>query len=106
MDATLTLKDRIQLNFILPQEDNFESLILREEVLESVKIDSKDIKKYKIKTSDDGNILFEIKDKDNKFIYKFTESQSNYIGEKLVELSDKKKLNSDLLSLYKLFCKR
>lgn len=101
MKLTIKLIDRIQLNFILPLEDSFENLLIRDEILEKIKISSKEVELYNIETLKDGQIKFNIKEEKDAFEYEFNESEKNYIKENLIKLSETKKLHVSLLSIYK-----
>lgn len=101
--SKIKLQDRVHLSFILPQEDSFERLILREEITDKVKITAKEVEEYDIKTLENGAISWKIEDKDNAFDYEFSESEKNYLSSILVELSEEKKLNANMMDMYKTF---
>ena len=49
MEVELTLGDRINIANILPAKDSYERLILRQDILDMVKINSQEVDKYEIK---------------------------------------------------------
>lgn len=96
-----TLSDRINIVQILPQKDNFERLIIREEILDMVKITSAEIEKHQIQTSDAGGVSW--KDNGASWDYDFNGTQANYLRDNLKNLSEKKELDAALINIYKIF---
>lgn len=96
----LKIGDRIQLQNILPGEDAFERLLMREIILKKVKINEKEISTHNLRT-EGGSIMWE--KSDISYSYEFDENEREYVKGCLKELSDKKKLTADALGLYKTF---
>ena len=99
--AVFTIAERISIVQVMPEKDNFEGLIIREEIINKVKITSDEIEAHNIETDKNGGISWQ--DNGVTFNYDFNMPQINYLRENLRELSEKKELNAALLNIYKIF---
>ena len=99
----MKILERILLWTILPVEANFEDLICIEDIRKKINVTQEEIKKHKIRTNEKTwNIQWDDK-KDKWKKVDFTESETRIIKESLKKLNDEKKLNSNMITLYKQF---
>lgn len=99
----IKLLDRIILINLLPQEGKFESLIIREELIEKLQLTQDELEKYKIKTNEDNHLIWE--DTKDEFEYEFTTLETNAIKDQLKKLNKEEKLTAGHMNIYKLFIK-
>ena len=98
----LKIGDRIGLTNVLPEEDTFERLVLRESILKKVSITVDELAKYQIKTdAESGSINWN--NAKASFEYEFSKSEIDYIRDLLKSLGDSGKLRSMMLDLYREF---
>ena len=105
---TLSLKERISLSGILPQEGDYSFLIVKRDILKKIAVSQDELKKFEIKTvqgeKGQGSFLtWNAKGEKEKFNYSFTDLEKNELKLALKKLSDDKKLTEDLLGLYEIF---
>ena len=98
--VNFSIAERISILNIMPDKDNFERLIIREEILEKVKLKINEIDKYDIQTTEKGITW---NDDGATFGYTFNKTESNYIRDNLKKLSEENKLEAGLLRIYKTF---
>lgn len=101
MKVKLTLEDRILLPVMLPTQASYTDLLLRNEIMKLVELNSAEVEQFKVK-QDGGNITWD-KDVKNTWNYELTDSQSDLIRRKLVELEKAKQLTINHLNLYRMF---
>ena len=97
----LSVLDRITIGNILPQKGDYISLVLKQAILEKIKITPKEIEEYELK-SDGDNIKWNAsKAKDVAFVLE--ESEKSFIKKTLQDLDTKKELAENMVGLYKKF---
>lgn len=79
-----SLLDRIALTETLPTRDSFMNLSLRRDILNKIQITGKERSKYGIEVTESG---IQYKPNKDKFSYPFSESEINYLKQKLRGLS-------------------
>ena len=92
---------RIQLGQVLPSKGTFEDLIIREDILDKVKITQEEITEFEIKTIE--NRLQWNGEKAKDIEIELTNAETEHVKKALKDLSEKKELDASYLSLYKLF---
>ena len=95
----MKLIERLSLNAVLPTSDKFENLIIKKDIIKKIEITQEEIKKYNIKSNEDGSLNF--LETDDDFKVKFTEAENAYLKEKLKEVSEKGGLHEALFDIYK-----
>lgn len=101
----LTLLQRMILPTILPSKGKYEDLILKDDIVEKVKITQEEVKSFNIRTEQVGDkfqTLWEDPDK-TEFEYTFTELEMNLIKRNLDNLQKNEELTDETKGLYKLF---
>ena len=97
----LTNTDRIILTTILPIEGKYEDIICVKDIKKKVEPTQTEIMEWGLKTIE-GSIQWNRSEKNYEI--KFTELESALIKTTLQKKNEEKKLNENLISLYKLFC--
>ncbi len=98
------VKDRLLLVNILPSQGSFEDLIISKDIKSKIDFKQEDLELYEIKTIENNNVTWSA-EKDTWIEIEFTEAEKNFISTTLKKLSEDKKLNVDLIDLYKFFTK-
>lgn len=103
----LSLSDRVNLPYIFNPEGTYEFLIIKKSIIDKVSLTELELKKYDIKTIQEGEqkgwITWNKLGVSAKFNYNFSELEKNEIKLALKKLSEDKKLNDVTLSLYEKF---
>ena len=97
----LGIKDRISLLTILPQQGDFVTLTIKQDLVEKIKITQEEIKELEIK-SENGSTFWNPK-KEVEMELEFTELEEKLVKDSLEGLNTKKSLNDDTFNLYKKF---
>jgi hypothetical protein len=100
MKVKLNIAERLLLGGIFPQKGAFEEMLVKEDILNKVKFDQDELKKYDIHQEGTG---LKWSDTDAEFDFDFTELEENTIVKSLKEKSEKKELGSEQVGLYKKF---
>ncbi len=95
----LNIIQRIQILSLVPKKGSFEDLVVGEDLIKKIGLTQKEIKDYEIKTVDNMVTVKNNKEAD----FDFTELEKNIIKQELDKLEKSKSLESNLLSLYRLF---
>lgn len=100
---TLSLRDRLILPSILPTEGSFTKIVIKNDILDKVKITQEEITEFEIKSNEENNSVNWNQTKEKPLDVSFSGLESNLIKECLENLSNEEKLNDETFSLYKLF---
>lgn len=103
MKATLNMKDRINLLFLLPTEGTYEKLAVAWNLREKVKFTNDEIDEYGIRTAPSGGTSWSDTVKDLKFDYELDELEHKLVVEALAERDRGGKLVADQMGLYRTF---
>lgn len=95
----LTFTERLQLGQLMPGEDTFSNLVVREDVKEKIKLSQEDFENNNFKPSTDGRAQWT--DTGETIEIELSNPEKEYLKSKLTEASDKKKLNEKLIQVYK-----
>lgn len=98
----LTLIERIILFNLLPQQGDFKSLIIVDDIRKKIGLNQLEIEKYEVKTEGKGVSWNEKGDK-AKFDYEFTSLEKNEIKLCFEEINKSKKATIGMLPLLKKF---
>lgn len=102
----LSLKDRLLVGSLLPQQGDFITLTIADEIREKVKLDDKERKKFELTIDPQGNASWNEEGKKAAFKIEFTDEESGLISKRLEELDKQKALRKDHIFLYKTFVKK
>lgn len=95
--------DRLTISWLFPEKGSFEDLILIDDIKKKASFSQEEVEEIGLKT--EWNTLHRdaTKEKDKKIT--FSESEKNMIAKTLKDLSEKKELTTQHLSLYRTFIK-
>ena len=99
MNIELSFTERMLFQRLMPEQDSFENLTCRREVLEIIKCSSQELKDNKFKQLPDNQMQWE--DINKNIGVQFSDVQVDYIKEVLKDTSKKKELHCQLEGLYK-----
>ena len=99
----LTLKERFSLPSILPTQGGFTKLVIKNDIIDKIKITQEEIKEFEIESNGQEVKWNTTKEKDLEV--DFTELESNLIKECLSTLDKEEKLNDETFGLYNKFNK-
>lgn len=99
MKTLLTIADRLSLQNIMPGQDSFENLCIREEIMSKIKFSSEEIETNRIKTIEGGVTFVETESKE----YEFNAISVVYVQAQLKRLSEAKELQAIAVPLYRKF---
>ena len=98
----LTVLERIELMSILPQQANYNDLLLKKSITEKIGVATEDIQKYGIRDLPGGGLKVE---DNSKVSFELDKLETQYIRKHLVKLDQEEKLTSGLLAVYDIFVK-
>jgi len=100
----LGLYERLLVKGILPQEDSFTNLILRKDLIEKIEITQEEIKKFEIKSVENGAV-WNSKGQKDKLELEISSLEGKYLSEVLKKLDSEKKLSFALVDIYEAIVK-
>lgn len=94
--------DRLMIvNKVFPGTGNYESLIIRKDILDKVQFTQEEVEAYNLKTDEKtGGVTW---DCDKDFDYDFTAPEKEEMRKELTKLSKGNKLTAEHMHLYELF---
>ena len=95
---SLKVIERINISNICPPKDNIERLITRKSILEKVDFTPEESEKINLKL--EGNKYTWKEDTPSEKKIEFSEVEMSYLKSCITELSNKKELHADMISLY------
>jgi len=98
----LDLKERLGIPAILPQEGDHNTIIIKKDLIEKVKVNQEEITEFKIES--EGEMIKWDSNVDTSKEFEFTDLEKNLISTMLKQLDTEKKLNDDTIGLYIKFC--
>lgn len=100
----LNLKNRFTLIQLMPEKTSFEKGIVKDDIINKIKITQEDLKEFNIKSNEEGSLVYPIpvEGSDEKD-FSFTDAEAEFIKDLLFKLSAKEELVYDQVTLYKLF---
>lgn len=100
----LTIADRLSIQNILPEKDNYVNLCIKREIIKKTTFSSDEIEKNSIVNRQDGDkMVMTWKEVTTPTEVEFKASEITYVMEILKKLSEEKGLTSAMLSIYELF---
>lgn len=103
---TLSLLERVILSgSVLSNMGSYEYLILKKDILNKIAVTQEELKKFEIKSTEQGGLSWNEKGSKSKFEIEFSDMEKNEIKLSLKKLSDEKKLTDEMFSLYEIFAK-
>jgi len=100
MKIKLNFPERLALIDLLPPNDNFTNLCLRDEVIKRIKFSASEVAEIRKKTTKKKFVKSTEFDENE---YQFSEIETIYVKENLRNLSDKKQLHFSCKSIYSKF---
>lgn len=97
----LALKERITINSILPQEGDFSTMTIKQDIIGKTSITQEEIKKFEVVSDEVGTRWNSEKDKGKEIA--FTDLETKLIKESLEKLDKESKLTDESFSVYKKF---
>ena len=97
----LKIIERIVFGKILPQEGDYKTLVIKNDIVEKVQIGQEEMKEIEFKKDGEQLTWNTEKAKDKEVV--FTELETELIKTQLYELDKQKKLDDNTLPIYKLF---
>ena len=101
----LHIQERLLILNILPKEGSIVTVRLLKELIGSVGLSGEEIKKWKVQTKDNNQVVWDNTQTTEKDIH-IGDSAKALIAEKLEILNKESKLTVEQLSLYDKFCKK
>jgi hypothetical protein len=103
--VTLSLMERLIIASVLPEQTNYQGIILKDDIFKKTKINQEEQTLYGMKFMDDGSVLCNKQGSEAKFNYEFTDLESDLIGKGLKQLDQQNKLIPAMRNIYELFAK-
>src|ERR1035437_5068235 len=96
---TLSLKERLVIPNILPTEGNFTTLVIKNDLLDKLKVTQEEIKDLEIKS--EGNNIYWDSSKETEKDFDITDLELGLIKDSLNKLDETGKLNDDTFLIFK-----
>ena len=98
MKVKLSIGERLIVPGVLPQKGSFEDILVKDDFVKKIRFTQEELEKYEIKQDGQG---LKWNDPKVRFEYELTELEEALIKKQLTEMSNKKELGQEHISLYK-----
>jgi len=103
MKKTISLLEKIMLTTIFPKQGSRKELLVREDIINKVKLTQKDFSDFNIQETEKGGLTWDEKGVVSKFDIEFTDLEIDEIKASLKVLDEEKKLTREHNSLWEMF---